>query len=132
MGCKQTQNCECCGEWVGASAEKPFKLELRSLWVDQLQPRLRTHQSSGSPDKLQLKAPSRATLMTWLTSAWEKLSTETLASGFRRLTVPNDTREVQVIDPVMQEAKIAELVASLESLAVAEEVREDYGLEFCF
>ncbi|POM78745.1 Hypothetical protein PHPALM_3694 [Phytophthora palmivora] len=35
---------------------------------------LRAHQESGVPGKFKLEAQSRATLMTWMTNAWENLA----------------------------------------------------------
>ncbi|GMF49122.1 unnamed protein product [Phytophthora fragariaefolia] len=108
---------------------KPFKLELRTLWVEHLQSQLRAHQESGSTDKFKLEAPSRATLIAWLTNAWENLSSGTLASGFRMLAIPTDKREFTVESRLVQEDNIAALVQKLERLDIAEEVGNDFGLE---
>ncbi|GMF40743.1 unnamed protein product [Phytophthora fragariaefolia] len=108
---------------------KPFKLELRTLWVEHLQSQLRAHQESGSTDKFKLEAPSRATLIAWLTNAWENLSSGTLASGFRKLAIPTDKREFTVESRLVQEDNIAALVQKLERLDIAEEVGNDFGLE---
>ncbi|GMF30731.1 unnamed protein product [Phytophthora lilii] len=77
---------------------KPFKLRLRSLWVEHLQSELRGHQDRASGKKFKLKGPSRDTLMAWLTSAWENLPTATIASGFNRLAILMDKREFTAQD----------------------------------
>lgn len=69
--------------------------------------------------------------MEWLTNAWGRLSPATLASGFRKLAIPTDTREQPVIDPVLEEVAIAGLVDKLEHLCIAEEVGDDCGFSFC-
>lgn len=98
--------------------------------MDHLQSLLRAHQDSGSRVKFKLDAPSRATLMEWLTNAWDRLSPATLTSGFRKLAIPTDTRELLVVHPVLKEAAIAGLVDKLEHLHIAEEVGDDCGLKF--
>ncbi|KAG3108433.1 hypothetical protein PI124_g11110 [Phytophthora idaei] len=70
--------------------------------------------------------------MTWLTNAWGNLPTATLSSGFRKLAIPTDNREVPVTDPVLHEFVVVGLVDKLEYLRVAEEVGEDLGLESSF
>ncbi|POM68454.1 LOW QUALITY PROTEIN: hypothetical protein PHPALM_15386 [Phytophthora palmivora] len=106
---------------------KPFKLELRGLWVEYLQQQLRAHQESGAPGKFKLEAPSRATLMTWMTNAWENLSIDTLASGFRKLAIPTDTRAIPLENSRLQAKEVDVLVQKLERFAITEEVENDFG-----
>ncbi|OWZ23124.1 DNA binding protein, partial [Phytophthora megakarya] len=101
---------------------KPFKLELRSLWVEHLQLQLRAHQQSDIQSKFKLQAPSRGELMLWLSNAWNKLPTATLESGFRKLAIPTNKREPPVTSAEDREAEINELVDKLEALQVAAEV----------
>ncbi|POM71747.1 Hypothetical protein PHPALM_11642 [Phytophthora palmivora] len=89
---------------------KPFSLELRGLWVEYLQQQLRAHRESGAPEKFKLEAPPRATLMTWMTNAWENLSIDTLASGFRKLAIPTDTRAIPLENTRLQAKEVDVLV----------------------
>ncbi|POM63823.1 Hypothetical protein PHPALM_20730 [Phytophthora palmivora] len=105
---------------------KPFKLELRSLWVEHLQHQLRSHQESDAQMKFKLVAPSEAKLMACLTNAWERLPTATLQSGFRKLAIPTDKRDFPPIDSVQYEVDISALVEKLEVLNLAEDVGKDF------
>ncbi|OWZ03046.1 DNA binding protein [Phytophthora megakarya] len=107
---------------------KPFKLVLRSLWVDNLQSQVRAHQERSSQTQFKLEAPSRPTLMAWLTSAWEGLPAATLESGFRKLNIPTDNRVLPSRDPVLHDRDIDDLVDRLEALRWCEEVGTDFGL----
>ncbi|OWZ07752.1 LOW QUALITY PROTEIN: hypothetical protein PHMEG_00019818 [Phytophthora megakarya] len=107
---------------------KPFNLVLRSLWVDHLQSQPRAHQERGSQTQFKLETPSRATLMAWLTRAWEGLPAATLESGFRKLSIPTDNRVLASRDPVMHDIDIGDLVDQLEALRWCEEVGTDFGL----
>ncbi|OWZ00574.1 hypothetical protein PHMEG_00028203 [Phytophthora megakarya] len=107
---------------------KPFKLVLRSLWVDHLQSQLRVHQERSSQTQYKLEASSRPTLMAWLTSAWEGLPAATLESGFRKLNIPTDNRVLPSRDPVLHDRDIDDLVDRLEALRWCEEVGTDFGL----
>ncbi|POM73633.1 LOW QUALITY PROTEIN: Hypothetical protein PHPALM_9503 [Phytophthora palmivora] len=105
---------------------KPFRATV-SLG-EHLQHQLRSHQESDTQVEFKLVAPSRATLMAWLTNAWERLPTATLQSGFRKLAIPTDKRDFPPIDSVQYEADISTLVEKLEVLNLAEDVGEDFAL----
>ncbi|POM78461.1 Hypothetical protein PHPALM_4007 [Phytophthora palmivora] len=95
---------------------KPFKLELRSHWVEHLWCQLRSHRKNDTQQEFKLVAPSRVTLMSWLTNTWERLPTKTLQSGIRKLAIPSDKREFPPIDPVLYKTDVTELVDKLETL----------------
>ncbi|POM59859.1 hypothetical protein PHPALM_31354 [Phytophthora palmivora] len=103
---------------------KPFKLALRSLWVEHLRCQLRSHRENDTQQEVKLVAPSRTTLMSWLTNAWKRLPITTF-----KLSIPSDKREFPPVDPVLYEADVTELVDKLESLNLAEEVSEDFVLD---
>jgi len=61
------------------SWNKPLKSNLRKKWSDKL---ILDLQESGQA--LKAKSPSRTTLVEWITSSWDQLSTNTIVSGFSR------------------------------------------------
>ncbi|POM76720.1 Copper amine oxidase-like protein [Phytophthora palmivora] len=66
--------------------------------------------------------------MTWMTNAWENLSVDTLASGFRKLAIPTDTRAIPLENSRLQAKEVDVLVQKLERFAITEEVENDFGL----
>ncbi|GMF28203.1 unnamed protein product [Phytophthora fragariaefolia] len=125
------------------SWNKPVKGELRSLWIDRLKEQLVSYKQ-GASERLRKKTEledeifciqktldqANANMADWIMSCWEKLSADTIISGFSKAGLVADTR---VTNPDHEkEVDIDGLVEELERHHIAEEEvtsEDDIGSE---
>jgi hypothetical protein len=81
---KVPKSCTSVCQPADISWNMPFKTHLRGMWVDLLKSQVMQHNGSA---KFKLKPPTRNLMSTWVKTAWQALTPETIASGFKKANI---------------------------------------------
>ncbi|RHY99826.1 hypothetical protein DYB35_012725 [Aphanomyces astaci] len=102
--------------WVCQPADvawiRPLKSALRENWLVEIRRQVRNSRLANV--NLELRGPSRSTMVSWITVAWTDLPSTVILNGFRKCRlVPSAVEECVVVDSVVDANVPVDLVANL-------------------
>ncbi|CAK4689259.1 unnamed protein product [Aphanomyces euteiches] len=81
----------CCCQPANVMWIRPMKSSLREKWLVKIRRHLRDSKVANT--SLKLRAPSRSTMVLWITDVWEHLPEKVILNGFRKCKLLDSTIE---------------------------------------